>query len=429
VVELLSDNSPLLIIKNEKQDRHRDINERQLRGQFTNLKEVLATNLADNRGLPEILAELKHHLNRLPHVGAVLPKTWVQVRQALEADPRNTISQEAYLALCEQHGFTRLEDKLQLSGYLHDLGVCLHFQDDPLLKKTVILKPEWGTAAVYKVLDNLEVIKNLGRFSQADLERIWDEPSYSGMQPELLRLMQRFQLCYPLPDRPDTYIAPQLLSQNQPEYPWDDTRNLHLRYMYEFMPKGILTRFIVAMHPWIADQRYVWRSGVLLEKEPATAEMIEHYGQRQIQIRVAGKNKKELLTIIAWELDKIHALYPRLKYDKLVPCNCTFCKVAARPHFYPFDRLCKFAADGKPIQCPESYDMVEVLSLIDEVLPRESLRLDTDEAKHRRNLIRTYTRRLQKLEEQQAYFGVNTPPEILMAIEEIEVKLQELSFS
>ncbi|MEH2276118.1 MAG: leucine-rich repeat domain-containing protein [Nostoc sp.] len=37
VVELLSDNSPLLIIKNEKQNRHREINELQLRGQFTNL--------------------------------------------------------------------------------------------------------------------------------------------------------------------------------------------------------------------------------------------------------------------------------------------------------------------------------------------------------------------------------------------------------
>ncbi|MGK7898762.1 MAG: leucine-rich repeat domain-containing protein, partial [Xenococcus sp. (in: cyanobacteria)] len=42
VVELLSDNSPLLIIKNEKQDRQREINERTLRGQFTNLKETLA---------------------------------------------------------------------------------------------------------------------------------------------------------------------------------------------------------------------------------------------------------------------------------------------------------------------------------------------------------------------------------------------------
>ena len=47
-------------------------------------------------------------------------------------------------------GSHELQDKLQLSGYLHDLGVCLHFQDDLILKNTIILKPEWGTAAVYK---------------------------------------------------------------------------------------------------------------------------------------------------------------------------------------------------------------------------------------------------------------------------------------
>ncbi|GGA48429.1 hypothetical protein CYANOKiyG1_67510 [Okeania sp. KiyG1] len=48
---MLSDNSPLLIIKNEKQERKREINQRALQGQFSNIKEILATNLATNRGL------------------------------------------------------------------------------------------------------------------------------------------------------------------------------------------------------------------------------------------------------------------------------------------------------------------------------------------------------------------------------------------
>ncbi len=70
-----------------------------------------------------------------------------------------------------------LKDKLRLSVYLHDLGVCPHFQNDPLLKKTVILKPKWGTEAVYKVLDNDNVIRKLGRFGKKDLAKIWDEPA------------------------------------------------------------------------------------------------------------------------------------------------------------------------------------------------------------------------------------------------------------
>jgi GTPase SAR1 family protein len=83
VVQLLSENSPLLIVKNEKQDRHRDINERQLRGMFENLEKTLPTNLANNQGLPEILREIKHYISSLPHVGSVLPKTWIRVREAL----------------------------------------------------------------------------------------------------------------------------------------------------------------------------------------------------------------------------------------------------------------------------------------------------------------------------------------------------------
>ncbi|WP_062294873.1 COR domain-containing protein [Nostoc piscinale] len=172
VVELLSDSSPVLIVKNEKSDRTREINEPQLKGQFNNLKETLATNLAKNdQRLNNVIKEIKHQITSLPHLGTPLPKTWVKVRETLENDPRNYISLDEYLNICQQNGFTRHEDKLQLSGYLHDLGVCLHFQDDRILEKTLILKPKWGTDAVYRVLDDPQVINNLGKFTWEDLKK------------------------------------------------------------------------------------------------------------------------------------------------------------------------------------------------------------------------------------------------------------------
>jgi small GTP-binding protein len=245
VVELLSDSSPLLIVSNEKEDRKRDINERQLRGEFTNLKEILPANLATNRGLVEILSTVKKYICGLSHIGTELPRTWVKVREALERDSRNYISLEEYLALCELYGFINLKDKLQLSEYLHDLGICLHFQEDDLLFKTIVLKPTWGTDAVYKVLDNPVVIQNRGKFNRNELDEIWHEPKYTTMRAELLRLMMNFKLCYEIPSCPGVYIAPELLDPSQPSYSWDDNDNLLLRYEYEFMPKGILTRFIV----------------------------------------------------------------------------------------------------------------------------------------------------------------------------------------
>ncbi|MBW4593800.1 MAG: leucine-rich repeat domain-containing protein [Brasilonema angustatum HA4187-MV1] len=378
VVELLSDNSPLLIIKNEKQDRKPEINERELRGQFTNFKETLTTNLATNRGLPEILNNIKHYIQKLPHVGTELPKTWVKVREALEDDPREYISLEEYLTICQQYGFTANKDKFQLSGYLHDLGVCLHFQEDDLLRKTVILKPSWGTDAVYKVLDNPQVIENLGKFDRNDLAKIWHDNKYTDMRAELLQLMMKFKLCYKIPNRPDnlpdTYIAPQLLCANQPDYTWDETNNLILRYEYkEFMPKGILTRFIVETYPWIDEQKLVWKSGVVLNKDQTRAKVIENYNQREIKIRVAGNRKKELLAVVTHELEKIHQSFKRLKPEIFVPCNCQSCQGSQTPYAYPLDALQKrLKAGRKQIECENSFQMVDVRKLIDDVMEQTS---------------------------------------------------------
>jgi internalin A len=370
-VELLSDNSPMLIVKNEKQDRHREINVNQLRGQFSNLKETMATNLADNRGLNEILKEIKLHITHLPQIGAPLPKTWVKVREALEKEARNYIGLKEYLDICEQNGFSELKDKMQLIGYLHDLGVCLHFQDDPLLRKTIILKPKWGTDAVYKILDNKTVIGNLGKFNRDDLANVWNESEYADMQDELLQLMINFRLCYRIANS-EFYIAPQLLTENQPHYDWDEMNNLILRYTYEFMPKGIITQFIVAMHKLIAEQNHVWKGGVILAKDETKAEVSEYYGKREIKVRVMGKHKKELMTIVTYELDRIHSSYARLKYNKLIPCNCSRCKNSQAPHFYRLETLQRFAENRQEvIMCEMSFEMVNVRGLIDDVIDKK----------------------------------------------------------
>ncbi|MEQ9001383.1 MAG: COR domain-containing protein [Coleofasciculus sp. B1-GNL1-01] len=368
VVELLSDNSPVLIIKNEKQDRQCPVNERQLRGEFTNLKDVIPANFATNRGLDHIKDAIQQYITHLPHVGTPLPKLWVRVRAALENDSRNYITQQDYDQICQRNQLTDRQDRRRLSRYLHDLGVCLHFQDDPTLKHYIILKPEWGTTAVYNVLDNPTVQNNLGCFTQDTLADIWHEDEYNSMQDELLQLMIRFKLCYPIPNQTDTYIAPQLLDINQPDYDWDEQNNLILRYDYDFMPKGILTRFIVETHPWIENQTLVWRNGVLLNKYQTRAEIIEYYYQRQLKIRVSGNRKKELLAVITHELEKIHASYERLRYTTLVPCNCSECLGSPHPYSYRLDNLRKRLNAGRyEIECDNSYQMVDVRRLIDDV--------------------------------------------------------------
>jgi internalin A len=149
------------------------------------------------------------------------------------------------------------------------------------------------------------------------------------------------------------------------------------------MPKGILTRFIVEMHGLIEEQSYVWKSGVILVKEGAKAEVIERYlyHKGEIRIRVSGKRQRNLLTTIRDGFGKIHNSYnsiddrsnkiQRLKYNTLVPCNCLVtCKNSQYPYFYPLERLYKCLDTQENIQCQNSFKMVGVRGLIDDITPK-----------------------------------------------------------
>ena len=368
VVEMLTDGSPLFIVQNEKQDRTRDINLSSLRARFSNLRGALRTNLDTNRGLDTVVQTLRKELESLPHVGVGLPATWKRVREAIERDKRDFIGIEAYLDICQRHGFTRREDKLQLSGYLHDLGICLHFQEDPLLKNVVILKPSWGTDAVYRVLDDAEVIEARGQFTPEQLNRIWSDEKYAGMQDELLRLMMKFQLCYAL-EGEQGYIAPQLLSSEQPSYPWEQAGGLVVRYEYGFLPKGILTRFIVAAHHLIADKRLVWKTGVILERDGSRAEVTEEYLQRRLRVRVTGADPHALLAIVDEHLERLHASFSRLQYERYLPCPCVECRDKAEPYGFSLEKLEKMARKSQMIQCHSSGEMVDAGQLVRDVLP------------------------------------------------------------
>ncbi|HAX89251.1 MAG TPA: hypothetical protein DCY91_24085 [Cyanobacteria bacterium UBA11370] len=346
-------------------------------GEFANLRDTFPINLATNRGLKELQIELQHELEKLIPNGILFPNKWLAVRYTLENDGRNYINYSEYQTTCRRHGITNRQEMCQLSRFLHDLGICLHFQNDPILCDRMILKPNWGTTAIYKILDHQTVKQNLGQFNHQDLADIWQAEEYANMHHQLLQLMKEFKVCYEIPRRKGEYIAPHLLSPESPPYDWNPENNLILRYNYKnFMPKGILTRFIVEMHKEIEnvsdpENALVWRTGVILNDNTARAEVIENYHKREIIIRVSGNRPRDLLTIINRKFIEIHDIF-NLKpedYDTLIPCNCQVCKPQQNPFTFPLNRL-YHCLDKKrfTIECHESGEDVNVRGLIDDVI-------------------------------------------------------------
>jgi hypothetical protein len=190
------------------------------------------------------------------------------------------------------------------------------------------------------------------------------------MQDELLHLMDKFKVHYEIPNQPNHYIAPHLLSLEQPAYDWTTENNLILRYQYDFMPKGMLTLFIVEMHDLIEEQTLVWKNGVILSNGRARAEIKEYYNDKngEIKIRVSGNDPKDLLAIIDRKFSTIHAKYERLEYQTLIPCNCPTCQQTQKPAEYQRKVLQQFLDDRQyEIQCQKSYRMINVPGLLDNV--------------------------------------------------------------
>ena len=413
IIELLSKGSPVLLVYNEKQDIRCEISLDQQRRDFRNLEKDFPTNLATNRGLESLQRDLQNRIATLKHISTPIPKRWANVRYVLEnySQRQTHIEVGEFFNICVSQGFKKSDKTamLSLSKYLHDLGIILHFQKDPILKNVVILRPELATKAVYKVVgnkkvtdngevtDNAEIIDNYGYFTQENLKQIWRDREYQDLHDELLHLMKHFKLCYEIPCQPGQYIAPQLLPLETPNYDWDDTDNLILRYKYDFMPKGIITRFIVEMHLLIYRPQsglpkgrgdIVWRDGVILADNYAKAEVIENYHQREIRIRVSGKRKESLLERIRHEIWKIHVTYDdRLKYKEFVPCNCSKCTGSQDPHLYDFENLRRRLANHRyEIECDKSYQMVQV-----------------------RRLMADFPDNLQQWEETERISGINKP--------------------
>ena len=155
---------------------------------------------------------------------------------------------------------------------------------------------------------------------------------------------------------------PELLRPSKPEFEWDYRDNLRFEYRYDFMPAGIITRFIVRTHDIIKEEIY-WKNGVVLQRENTEALIISERLNRKIRIWVSGDKKKELLAIIRREFDYIHKTLNDPEVTEMIPCICSECVTAEHPHFYEYETLCRFRTKGK-IACKKSTEDVSIEKLL-----------------------------------------------------------------
>ena len=104
---------------------------------------------------------------------------------------------------------------LNLARALHELGDVLFFQDDAALSEVVILKPQWVTEHLAKVLDSKQVATQSGVLHRDQLSQLWPDLS-SSLRHHFLRLMDKFDMCYQAVDAPEIFYVVERLPKTVP---------------------------------------------------------------------------------------------------------------------------------------------------------------------------------------------------------------------
>jgi len=382
-INLMSPKSPILIIQNEKFDKQQPINETGLKRIFNNVKGVLSINLYKSENLPKIRQAIKNEIQKLPHVGSQIPAQWSNIKNKLQSlsEFKDYIFIDEYYKICREHNIAGQNRALLLSTYLHELGLCLHFQNDQTLKNVLVINFRWITDSVLTLINSPKVIENNGQFYTNSLNNILGDSRSRDQYSILIDVLKYFQLCYQSDTEEESWILPQLLPVSAPDYDWNFVKNLILRLRYEFMPSSILSKFIVKMHNYIKSIDYTWRDGSLLKRGSTIALVEQSHINNEISIRIKGKKAKEFMTIITNTFDNIHSSYgDNLKVEKLIPCNCSTCSGLANPNFYEKSNLERRIARGRNIiECPISFDSVEVDTLTSRVFTDKINDVDTEE--------------------------------------------------
>ncbi|MGB1206135.1 MAG: COR domain-containing protein [Chitinophagales bacterium] len=371
-IALFSDNSPVILVENEVGGAKSELDEKGLKSFFGNILYKRIANIAnitDGR-LEQLISDIKIEIQRLPHIGSELPKQWVEIRKSLKtvAETQAYISDRAFYEICKQHRISEKEARQRLGDLFHDLGIFLHFRDDKVLKRIVILQNAWATKGVYTILDNDVVRSQNGYFTIEQAENIWNNTDYEDLHDELVSLMEKFKLCYRIPySTPTAYISPNLLPVEQPDYTWDKHQNLVIYYDYDFMPKGLLGMLIVELHRYVKDiKNLAWRNGCVFHHQNTDAQVIETYGKKKLEIRIKGIHCVHLSSIIISEIDKLNDSFKRIKVKKLIPCPCSDCKKSDTPEFYEYKDLMRRKSRNKlTIECSYSYDDIKVLEILE----------------------------------------------------------------
>ncbi|MEO8147238.1 MAG: COR domain-containing protein [Bacteroidia bacterium] len=370
--------SPVLIAMNKIDDNpSHELNRKSLQDKYP-VKGFFPLSCKDGRGLQEFFKGLAEEVSNSTMLKEKWNLKWLAVKNTLQLMKQNYVSYENFLAICRQNDLTDKEQQKTLLGYLHSLGIVLHFPDFEL-KDTNVLNPKWVTEAVYKIINSKLLAEKKGILDKNDLDYILNEEQSDSVHDEfklnvhytateqnhIINLMFKFELCYNYSG--NSILVPDLLIVEEPDFPFNYKDALKYILEYEFLPKSIIARFIVKMNMHV-NKDLNWRTGVVLTYDGNEAVVKSDETTKRISVWVNGIDKRGYFSVIRSVFMGINKNLQHLP-EELIPCICTECKNNQTPYFFKYSVLLKAKQRQKfDWPCERSSENVKILNMIDDII-------------------------------------------------------------
>ncbi|MBF0285174.1 MAG: leucine-rich repeat domain-containing protein [Magnetococcales bacterium] len=387
-IRALAPEAPVLLVATHGSDRTPSFPEQDVKEKYPQVRGMILLDNGNGMNVDQCRQEIQRIVadpEWMPLMGTPWPKRRHRASEALKKRRENHITAQELMGFLGTHGLGR-EEAHDLGQQLHDLGRILWFKDFSGLEDTVVLKPDWITGHVYRVLDSERVKATRGILEHKESLIVWrDLPE--NFQDRMLRMMEAFHISYRIPeDDHDRSVVVELLPEDPPRYSPDqrpDQRvdcvalwesfagqpELKFSYLLPTRPAGIPAWFLAKAHRF--SQGCHWRYGGLFG-DPRRAP--RHLARvscdplgRQLDLVVRGPFPVALLSLLKDSLEQTFQHYPGLmeQMKRRIPCPCGGESGRGCSHSYDMENLLFRRSKGRDdVECNETLSKQSVVSLL-----------------------------------------------------------------
>jgi internalin A len=254
---------------------------------------------------------ISRQLPKLPGIDRLLPESWHEVKKAMEnfKKTKNVIDKDSYDNECRKAKILGKPLQAALLKILNSIGTVVAYPNDFRLRLTQILKPEWVTNAVYKIVRSPS--DSPGFYSEEFIGSILDGEYTYTHQQWLVDLLIKFEIGFRLQEN-GTLLIPMRLPSITPDFDKSLYQSgLNIRFNYHrrgLLKLNTLPQLIVRMHHYVDNQtsKY-WRHGMFITLGDCRGVIIADEPNQCIEVKLTHRNE-DARNLLQWIRSNIEAI-------------------------------------------------------------------------------------------------------------------------